>query len=300
MSDNLNSTLLNSQKLADAFFVIAEEIKKVAVFLSTNSSKSYDEDEKEGKKKRKKSTRDSNAPKRNVHSFVHYVIQNRIKLKADVPELDSKEYYRVLGENWNKMSDVEKKPYKDQADKDKERYQKEIEAYKQHLIDMGQELPDELRVSKKAKKAIKKEDLSDEPTLEESSKSKKVVAKKPETVKEAKVEPKKAKKAKKATATEAPIVKIEPGAQEEEEALRTSDDTTDNESEDEPLPIVKSAVDSTPEVTPAVAKGKETRKLSNAKSVSKGKAAVRKQPKSKPEVAISKPESAASKKKAGK
>ena len=42
---------------------------------------------------------------------------------------DNKELIKVMGEEWNKLTDDEKKPYVEKAEEDKKRYKREMEAY---------------------------------------------------------------------------------------------------------------------------------------------------------------------------
>ena len=46
------------------------------------------------------------------------------------PDLAFGEYGKLIGEQWKKLSDAEKKPYSKLAAKDKARFEKEMAAYK--------------------------------------------------------------------------------------------------------------------------------------------------------------------------
>ncbi|KAK4052308.1 Non-histone chromosomal protein 6 [Microbotryomycetes sp. JL221] len=73
--------------------------------------------------------KDPNAPKRPLSAYMHFSQQNREKIKSENPEASFGELGKLLGGKWKEMSDSEKKPYTDMADKDKARYEKEKEGY---------------------------------------------------------------------------------------------------------------------------------------------------------------------------
>jgi len=55
----------------------------------------------------------------------------RPKLKVDSNDLSFGKIGAKLGELWRSLSAEEKRPYEDEASQDRERYRKEMEAYKQ-------------------------------------------------------------------------------------------------------------------------------------------------------------------------
>ncbi|OAD68699.1 hypothetical protein PHYBLDRAFT_117157, partial [Phycomyces blakesleeanus NRRL 1555(-)] len=86
--------------------------------------------ESDHKKKRKVSkSKDKNAPKRNYHSYVHFAVKMSPLIKAEHPELNQKEVYKEVGVKWNALTEEEKQPYIDLANKDKVRYSHEMEEY---------------------------------------------------------------------------------------------------------------------------------------------------------------------------
>ena len=80
-------------------------------------------------RKSKKSKKDPNAPKRAISAFFFYNKERREKLKKEKPNLDNKEIIKVMSDEWNKLSDAEKKPYVAKAEADKKRYENEKKAY---------------------------------------------------------------------------------------------------------------------------------------------------------------------------
>ena len=79
-----------------------------------------------GKKKAKK---DKDAPKRPISAYFFYNQERREQLKKEKPELDNKELIKVMSEEWNKLTDAQKKPYVQKAEDDKKRYNQEMEEY---------------------------------------------------------------------------------------------------------------------------------------------------------------------------
>ena len=76
-----------------------------------------------------KKGKDPNAPKRAMNAYMHYSSTNRAKIKEADKEASVSDVAKKLGEAWRGLSDNERKRYEDMAAKDKERYQKEMEAY---------------------------------------------------------------------------------------------------------------------------------------------------------------------------
>jgi hypothetical protein len=82
-------------------------------------------------RKTKKAKKDKDAPKRAISAFFFYNQERREKLKKEKPNLDNKELIRAMSEEWNKLSDEEKKPYVKKAAEDKKRYVEEMKAYEE-------------------------------------------------------------------------------------------------------------------------------------------------------------------------
>ena len=79
--------------------------------------------------KKKKGKKDKDAPKRPISAYFFYNQERREKLKKEKPNLDNKELIRAMSEEWNKLTDEEKKPYVKKAAEDKKRYVEEMKAY---------------------------------------------------------------------------------------------------------------------------------------------------------------------------
>ena len=80
---------------------------------------------KEGGKPKK----DKDAPKRGKSSFFYFVDAKREDVKAKNPDLKQPGIISEVSKIWATLSDSEKRPYEELANKDKERYQKQKEAY---------------------------------------------------------------------------------------------------------------------------------------------------------------------------
>ncbi|XP_036137434.1 high mobility group protein 20A isoform X2 [Molossus molossus] len=61
--------------------------------------------------------------------YVRFMNERREQLRAKRPEVPFPEITRMLGNEWSKLPPEEKQRYLDEADRDKERYMKELEQY---------------------------------------------------------------------------------------------------------------------------------------------------------------------------
>ncbi|KAL1771069.1 High mobility group B1 [Sigmodon hispidus] len=112
-----------------AFFVqtCREEHKKKHLNASVNFSEfSKKCSERETKKKFK----DPNAPKRPPSAFFLFCSEYRPKIKGEHPGLSIGDVAKKLGEMWNNTAADDKQPYEKKAAKLKEKYEKDISAYR--------------------------------------------------------------------------------------------------------------------------------------------------------------------------
>lgn len=79
---------------------------------------------------KKKRFKDPNAPKRPPSAFFLFCADFRPKIKEDNPGLTIGDTAKKLGEIWNSYSAEEKQPYEKKASKLKEKYDKDIVAYR--------------------------------------------------------------------------------------------------------------------------------------------------------------------------
>lgn len=86
-----------------------------------------------GTKLKIKAPKDPNKPKRGKTGFMFYCDKHRPKLMNKFKDKGEKVKIGViaksLGQSWKKLTPKQKEPYETKAQKDKERYQKEIGEY---------------------------------------------------------------------------------------------------------------------------------------------------------------------------
>merc|ERR1711971_187611 len=80
-------------------------------------------------KRKKRKKKDPNAPKRASSAYMFFVKENRAKVKEENPDLSFGELGKLMGEKYRNLTEEEKKPYLEAAEKDKERSKRETEAY---------------------------------------------------------------------------------------------------------------------------------------------------------------------------
>ena len=71
---------------------------------------------------------DSAKIKRPMSSYFLFMNDRRNKFKDDNPDMTMCQITKALTEVWKKLTDEEKKKYEDQANKDRTRYEQEMEA----------------------------------------------------------------------------------------------------------------------------------------------------------------------------
>ena len=82
----------------------------------------------EGGRKRKK--KDPNAPKRPLSAFFLFCADERPAVKVVYPNYSVGDVAKELGDRWNKVSADVKQKYEQKANKDKLRYEQDMNAYK--------------------------------------------------------------------------------------------------------------------------------------------------------------------------
>lgn len=120
---------------------------------------SDDEDSKGTKRKHKK---DPNAPKRPLSGFFHFCAEFRAGIKEENPSFTIGDVAKALGKKWEQQTKRGK--YDSLAKKDKERYEKEMTAYKKSGD--GASSPKKAKAAPK-KKVVEVEDDDDEEEDEE-------------------------------------------------------------------------------------------------------------------------------------
>lgn len=102
--------------------------KKAPKKHDSSSEESSEEQPKKGRRERK--PKDPNAPKRAMNGYLIYSKERRSAAKAEYPSLKPRELSAKMGEEWNAMTEDQRRPYNDRASGDKARYQREKDAYK--------------------------------------------------------------------------------------------------------------------------------------------------------------------------
>ncbi|XP_049765615.1 high mobility group protein 20A [Schistocerca cancellata] len=82
-------------------------------------------------KKRKKSQRDQTAPRQPLTGYVRFLNDRREKVRAENPNLPFPEITKLLAVEWSQLPPAQKQSYLDAAEQDRERYVRELNAYKQ-------------------------------------------------------------------------------------------------------------------------------------------------------------------------
>ncbi|XP_025086175.1 high mobility group-T protein-like [Pomacea canaliculata] len=77
---------------------------------------------------KRKRTKDPNAPKRALSAFFFYCAEERPKLRASNPGMNVAEVAKELGKRWETLP--ERARFEEMATKDKERYEKDMAAYR--------------------------------------------------------------------------------------------------------------------------------------------------------------------------
>ena len=73
--------------------------------------------------------KDPNAPKRGMSAFMFYSCDRRPQLKSQNPDWPFGEFAKAIGAEWGQMNDKQKGKFQKMAEKDKKRYDREMENY---------------------------------------------------------------------------------------------------------------------------------------------------------------------------
>ncbi|THG97109.1 hypothetical protein EW026_g4837 [Hermanssonia centrifuga] len=86
---------------------------------------------------RGKAKKDPKAPKRALSAYMFFSQDWRERVKGENPDAGFGEIGKLLGARWKELDDEEKKPYMEQAARDKERAEKEKKDYDNKKNDSG-------------------------------------------------------------------------------------------------------------------------------------------------------------------
>jgi hypothetical protein len=89
-----------------------KELAKQAKIEMKNKAKIEKMEAKEAAKKAEKEAKKENRPKRKPTAFANYMKKERSSVKSNNPDASFGEISKIVGNNWNKLSDDEKLQYK--------------------------------------------------------------------------------------------------------------------------------------------------------------------------------------------
>ncbi|XP_073433527.1 high mobility group protein B2 [Dendrobates tinctorius] len=119
--------------------------------------------EKGGKKKK-----DPNAPKRPPSAFFLFCSEHRPQIKSENPGLSIGDAAKKLGEMWSEQSPKDKQPFEQKAAKLKEKYEKDVAAYRaKGSSDAGKKAPTSRSAGSKKKPEPEDDDEDDEEEEDE-------------------------------------------------------------------------------------------------------------------------------------
>ncbi|XP_023231366.1 high mobility group protein 20A-like isoform X1 [Centruroides sculpturatus] len=132
------SILENHSNINEGNLMIATEIPQENNQIDTVVHIDDDaHDSKEKKKgwgkamKRKRNMWDVGPPRQPLTGYVRFLNENRERIRAENPRASFPEITKILANEWSKLPSSEKQGYFEEAEKDKERYMKELEQYQQ-------------------------------------------------------------------------------------------------------------------------------------------------------------------------
>jgi len=81
------------------------------------------------KKKPKRKKKDPNAPKRPTSAYFYFAGDVRPGIREENPDMKVTQVMCLIAEKWRELEDEDKKPFEEQAAKDRKRYEKEMKQY---------------------------------------------------------------------------------------------------------------------------------------------------------------------------
>ncbi|OQR73929.1 high mobility group protein 20A-like [Tropilaelaps mercedesae] len=81
------------------------------------------------RRQRRPRARDHNAPKAPINGYVRFLNENRERCRRDNPDAAFSNITKLLAHEWSALKQEEKQKYLDAAERDRERYAKEVEQY---------------------------------------------------------------------------------------------------------------------------------------------------------------------------
>lgn len=129
-----------SKKCAERWKTMSDKEKKRFQEMAERDKVRFDEEmkhyepaEKTGRGRKRKQAKDPNAPKRSLSAFFWFCNDERGGIKGQNPEYTVGDIAKELGKRWGLVDEATKSKYEAMAEKDKARYERDMNAYKKKL-----------------------------------------------------------------------------------------------------------------------------------------------------------------------
>lgn len=160
-----------SKKCAERWKLMNDKEKQRFQALAEKDKKRYDNEMKDyvppKNSKKRKRTKDPNAPKRALSAFFWFCNDERPKVRAEQPDSSVGDIAKELGKRWGVQTPEQKKKYEQLATKDKARYEKESTAYKKKVKTSTATSTSSKAKAKPAPAAVESDDEEEEDEDEE-------------------------------------------------------------------------------------------------------------------------------------
>jgi high mobility group protein B1 len=152
--NRLRTKIFKSAEIEDDFEIdtekFAENTLKKIMEESEQLFTAMEEQIKKAAEKSPKLKKDPDAPKPSVNAYIHFSRDNRDEVKEENPSSKASDITKIIAQKWKEADEDLKQEYKEKAEQDKVRYEKELENYepKEGFVN-----PKEKKSKKKAKKS---------------------------------------------------------------------------------------------------------------------------------------------------
>merc|ERR1719357_2108294 len=110
--------------------VIKESSNDISPSAKSETNKANEKEiPKSPKGRKRKQMKDPGAPKRNMGSFMWFSLEERPKIKAEMPEIGHLDIFKELGKRWTQCPMESKNKFKEMAANDRMRYESEKTIY---------------------------------------------------------------------------------------------------------------------------------------------------------------------------
>ena len=119
-------------------------------------------EEEKAEEKKRKTKKNDNKPKKGKSAYLFFCADERMVLKEEMPDLDSKDVLKELGARWKKLDSERVEFYQTLATEDKQRYKNELDNY----VPIQEEPKEKRKAAPKKKKQPKKQEPEPKPEPE--------------------------------------------------------------------------------------------------------------------------------------